>query len=285
MKAAVLSDVHGNFPALKAVLDQIDQVEPDAILVAGDLIGGPDTDSVISILTDREAQMILGNMDLDLLKFVDGHFPDAKRRSRQWGFMRWHAENVSEPLVEFLRSLPEQREVMVNGSPPILMVHGSPRSPYESLFPDKEIDRLNQVAEEMMQDVLVCGHIHIQWSRNIAGKLVFNPGAVSAPLEGDSLSRYSILRYENDQWNIEPRNVEYDVNELRSRYLESGLLGAGGAVAKAFLLACETGVDVAKPFYEFALERVKKESLSSSEFIPDEVWLKAEADFPWSDFA
>jgi putative phosphoesterase len=285
MRIAILSDIHGNLPALRAVLDCVNEIAPDAVIVAGDLIGGPDFNETISLLDDIGSWMILGNMDLDFLKFLEGDFSREKRESRQWGFMRWHAHNAARETIELLRELPIHREVSLGGMPTILVVHGSPRSPYESLFPDKKLELLDAVVEDMTQPVLVCGHIHIQWSRRISGKLVLNPGAVSSPLQGDLLSRFSILKYENKNWAVEQKAVEYDVGELQQRYHESGLYEAGGAVSRAFLMACETGIDVARPFYNFALEKANKAVLGSDEFIPDDIWLEAEKEFPWSEFA
>lgn len=284
MKLAILSDVHGNLPALNAVLESVNEIAPDSVVVAGDLVGGPDFNETISLLDNLGSRMILGNMDLDLLKFLDGDFSHEKRASRQWGFMRWHAQNAKSKTIDLLRGLPVHREVSLSGVPPILVVHGSPRNPYESLFPDKKLDLLDIAIDDTSQPVLVCGHIHVQWSRQISGRLILNPGAVSAPLQGDALSRFSILRYENASWTVEPKAIEYDVEELRKRYRESGLLEAGGAVSRALLMACETGKDVARPFYNFALEKANKEALSATEFIPDEIWLEADEEFPWREF-
>jgi putative phosphoesterase len=284
MKLAILSDIHGNLPALKSILVSMEKIAPDAVIVAGDLIGGPDFNETTSLLEDLGSLMILGNMDLDLLKFIDGDFSYEKRASRQWGFMRWHANNVKGETIGLLRKLPVQREVTLQGVPPILVVHGSPRSPYESLFPDKKLERLDFAGNCISQPVLVCGHIHVQWSRQIYGRLFINPGAVSAPLQGNPLSRFSILHYEQESWTVEPKAIEYDVGELRTRYRESGLLEAGGAVSKAFLMMCETGKDVAMPFYHFVLKKANKTELGATEFISDEVWIEAEKEFPWSEY-
>jgi putative phosphoesterase len=284
MKLAILSDIHGNLPALKSILVYLDKISPNAVIVAGDLIGGPDFNETTSLLEDLGSLMILGNMDLDLLKFIDGDFSYEKRASRQWGFMRWHAKNIKSETIDLLRKLPVQRDVNLQGVPPILVVHGSPRSPYESLYPDKKLERLNMAGNCISQPVLVCGHIHVQWSQRIFGKLFMNPGAVSAPLQGDQLSRFSILHYEQEKWTVEPKAIEYDVRELRTRHRESGLLEAGGAVSKAFLIMCETGRDVAGPFYHFVLEKVNKTELGLNEFISDEVWMEAEKEFPWSEY-
>ena len=94
MKIAILSDVHGNLPALNAVLDCVNEIAPAAVIVAGDLVGGPDFNKTTSILDNLGSKMILGNMDLDFLKFLDGDFSHEKRSSRQWGFMRWHVRNA-----------------------------------------------------------------------------------------------------------------------------------------------------------------------------------------------
>lgn len=284
MKLALLSDVHGNLPALDAVLDRVEEISPDGLIMAGDLVGGPDFNEITQLLKELDTSMIVGNADIDFLKFNDGIFSDEKRASQQWGFMRWHSQHATIETVELLRKLPEQRVVSLQGFPPILVVHGSPRSPYESLFPDKNLDRLYKSLQSISQPVMVCGHSHVQWSKEIDGRLIVNPGAVGSPLQGDTHARFSILSYEDNNWIVEPKEVEYDVEKLRKRYLESGLLEAGGAVSKAFLITCETGHDVAQPFYRFALSKVKKQALGNDDFIPDDLWLEAEEEFPWDEY-
>jgi putative phosphoesterase len=284
MLAAVLSDVHGNLPALNAVLSEIDPIHPDLIIVAGDLVGGPNLNETTLRLYQRGARMILGNMDLDLLSFVDGHFSEGKRLSRQWSFMRWNCEQASRETLEILRRLPGQMEIAFPDAPAVLVVHGSPRSPYESIFPDKDPQVLEWAAKNILQQVLICGHIHIPWQKRLHGKLVFNPGAVSSPLNGDIRAHYSLLRYEKEEWIVEHKATPYDTHELRNIYEQSGLLDAGGPLSRAFLFACETGFDIAGPFYEFALSLANRSELKPEEFFPDELWLRAENEFPWESY-
>lgn len=284
MIAAVLSDIHGNLPALKAVLSYIEKINPDGIIVAGDLIGGPNLNETTSLLYHSGSFMILGNMDLDLLKYHDGVFSDDKRKSKQWSFMRWNSERVSLETLGILRGLHVQLDVSLADASPIRVVHGSPRDPYESIFPDKEPGVLETAISDTHQTVLICGHIHIQWQKRLGGKLIFNPGAVSAPLNGDTRAQFSILRFENGRWFVEPKAVPYDLDDLRKRYHESGLLEAGGPVSRAFLQTCETGRDVARPFYEFVLSLADKNELMPDEFIPDDIWLRADVEFPWEAY-
>jgi len=248
------------------------------------LIGGPNLNETTSLLNQSGSLMILGNMDLDLLKYHDGVFPEDKRKSKQWSFMRWNSECVSQETLEILRGLPVQLDISLAGASPIRVVHGSTRDPYESIFPDKELGVLETAISDTHQPVLICGHIHIQWQKRLGGKLIFNPGAVSAPLNGDTRAQFSILRFEKGRWFVEPKAVQYDLDDLRKRYHESGLLEAGGPVSKAFLLACETGRDVARPFYEYVLSLADKNELTPDEFIPNEIWSRAETEFPWEAY-
>lgn len=278
---AVLSDVHGNLPALRAVLADIDGRGVERTLVAGDLLGGPKPNQVIDLLRSRGSTMIAGNADLDVLRYAQGQAPAEWGTIKQFGLIRWTHQHLRPDLLEYLASLPQQRVVQIEGAPSILMVHGSPRDPYESLFPDRQPEVLATALQHTPQDVLLCGHIHVPWSKRLDGKLVCNPGAVCAPLNGQAGAHYALLHLNQGAWTVEHRRLDYDLDEIRKDFSDSGLLEAGGGLARAFLFACESGRNVIEAFFKHAFELAAAAGEGAMTYLSDAIWEQASAAFPW----
>jgi predicted phosphodiesterase len=222
-------------------------------------------------------------MDLDFLKLAQGRATEEWYSLKQYGVWRWTKEQIRPDVLDFLESLPEQRVILIRDKAPIRLVHGSPRSPYEAIFPDRDSDVLNAVVQEMQEQVLICGHIHVPWKKRVQGKLIFNPGPVSAPLNGKVGAHYAILDYVGDEWKVSHRRVGYDTNKIRKAYIESGLLEAERGVASIFLRACETGLDYNRMFDDHIEMIANEAGYQNVKYFPDDVWEQAVDTFPWDD--
>ena len=204
MRLAVLADVHGNLPALEAVLADVQTHDVDGIIAAGDLIGGgPQPVEVVRLLRSLGSLMIRGNNEDYFLAYDAGDAPDAWRVSYQWATMRWSYLCLDRETLDFVASLPEQHVVALDSTPPIRVVHGSPSSPSGRLFPDcdpasmslfrkagflppgRDPVKLDLALAGVNEPVLVCGHTHIPWKQEQSDRLALNPGAVSGSLNGD----------------------------------------------------------------------------------------------------
>jgi len=303
MRLAVLSDVHGNLPALEAVLADVQRYDVDGIIVAGDLTAGPQPTEVICLLRSLGSWMIRGNTDNNLLLYAKGDAPDGWCVSKQWAVMRWSHRSLDEKALEFMAELPEQRVVALGGTAPIRVVHGSLRDPSESLFPDRDPEKLSQFREARLlppdhdplrldlvlagieEPVLVCGHTHIPWKKEHDGKLALNPGAVCGPLNGDVRAQYGLLAWQGGHWEVEHRAVPYDLDLVRAAFGESGLLEEGGGLARAFLLSIETGRNVGVYFLQYAYDLATKAGFEDCDVVPDDIWDRAVATFDWEQVA
>jgi predicted phosphodiesterase len=172
---AALADVHANLPALQAVLQDIQSYAVDGIIVAGDLTGGPKPDETIHLLQEAGSQVILGNSDINLLRYESGQSPPAWRTSQQFALLRWADRNTGPTARRFLRSLPEQLMLAPAGAAPLRVVHGSPRDPYESILPDIDPSPLSAFLQQIPEQVLICGHTHQPWVYHLDGKMGLNP--------------------------------------------------------------------------------------------------------------
>ena len=303
MRLAVLADVHGNLPALEAVLADLQRYEIDGIIVAGDLVGGgPHSVEVVRRLRSLGCWMIRGNNEGYFLAYDAGDAPDSWRTSYQWAVLRWSYRSLDRETLDFIASLPEQRVVALDGAAPIRVVHGSLENPSGRIFPDRAPARLrwfrkagllapnrDPVELDLMlaqvdEPVLVCGHTHIPWEQERDGRLALNPGAVCNPLDGDTRAQYALLTWHGNRWQVEHRAVDYDLGQIRAAFRASGLLAEGGAFARACLLGIETGYNVAGHFLSHVYGLAAEAGFEDCDVVPDVTWDRAVATFDWNEY-
>jgi len=281
MRLAILSDVHGNLPALEAVLDDLRQREVNGVLVAGDLTGGPQPVETTRLLRSLGSWLIRGNGDSNLLRYASGDAPSGWYTSRQYAMLRWDYRHTDEETLAFIASLPEQRVVEIEGAAPIRVVHGSPRNPSQSIFPNRDPATLNLALAQTNEPVLVCGHTHRPWQAERDGRLALNPGAVCGPLNGDVGAQYAILNWRDGHWRAEHHLVSYNLERIRAVFQKSGLLAEGGVLARMVLLCLETGRDVFEDFLLYAYRLAAEAGFEDCQVVPDEIWEQATATFNW----
>jgi putative phosphoesterase len=276
-----MADVHGNLPALEAVLQDMASHQVHQFVVAGDLVGGPQPNATTQRLHALGASMILGNSDRTLLDYRAGRVPDAWRTSKQFALMRWSAGRVNTETLRVLQALPEQRVVHVPETAPIRVVHGSPRDVSEHIYPERDPTVLEEALAHIDQLVLACGHTHEPWIVKHGERLALNPGAVCGPLDGYVGAQWALLTWSGDKWHAELRAVRYDLQAVRAAFHDSGLLADGGVLARAYVLCLETGHNVWGDFLTLARGLADAAGLDASEAIPDEAWDAAAAQFDW----
>ena len=227
--------------------------------------------------------MIRGNGDTYLLRFESGLAPDFWLTSKSFATIRWHYEHCSSETLAFLRGLPEQRRIDPGAGLAIRVVHGSPRHPTEDLHPRLAPDVLEAALSTLDESALICGHTHLPWQAQVDGQLALNPGAVSAPLNGQVGAQYALLTWCGRKWQVEHRLAAYDLQCIRRIYAESGLLEEGGAFSRAWLCCIESGRDLVNPFLDYARSVADRAGYTGSEYVPDAIWEQAAATFDWPD--
>jgi putative phosphoesterase len=275
MRLAVLTDIHGNLPALETVLDELRDEPIDGFVIAGDMLAGPNPVEVLNILQTLNCWMIRGNQENYILRYFAGNAPDWWYTSKQWGFMRWNYQQLDKELLEFVAALPEQQTISLPGTEAIRVVHGSPRNISELIFPDKDISLLDIALSQIPERVAVFGHTHRSWQMVRNGKLAFNPGALSGNFTGKPGGGYAILSWENTGWKVELRELHYDIDLVGKAFRESGLYACGGAIAHYWLLSLETGINYLPHFIDFAFEMANQAGYPDTPFVPDPIWEQA----------
>ena len=108
MRLAILADVHGNLPALEAVLADVEQQKVDRILVAGDVVDGPYPLETLQVLRARRSWMIRGNREKYFLAYDSGDVPATWHTGDRYASVRWIYRRLDREALDFIASLPEQ---------------------------------------------------------------------------------------------------------------------------------------------------------------------------------
>jgi putative phosphoesterase len=213
MRVALIGDIHANLPALEAVLDHARNQGVEKIWNVGDFLGyGPFPDEVVQLLKkDDRALSILGNYDSKVLEFKQkkNKWRKSKHPDKYLAF-EWAYENLSKKNRKYLRFLSHEMRVKMRGHR-ILLVHGSPSSGGEHLYPDTPDKRLRELAKLAKADIIVVGHSHQPFVRQVDDVWFVNTGSAGRPDDGDPRACYAVLRFQGNEFTVQHFRVEYDV--------------------------------------------------------------------------
>lgn len=187
MRVLVVSDIHGNWPALEAVA----AVPHDAVVCLGDVVGyGPQPAVCLRWLRESGAHIVQGNHDRALADDV----PPRCRPDFEWlaaataGIAR---TQLSDEERAFLRGLPRTRDLMLDGKR-LLLLHATPAEPlYSYLGPDPE--KWRAAAAGIKADILLVGHTHLPFHFDLGGLQVVNPGSLGQPKDRDPRAAYALI--------------------------------------------------------------------------------------------
>ncbi|MBN1615525.1 MAG: metallophosphoesterase family protein [Deltaproteobacteria bacterium] len=196
MILAFLSDVHGNLPALRSALADADARGAEKIYCAGDLTGyGPFPSEVCSLIARRRITTIIGNYDAKVLAALarPSDFKGSMKPGK-WRILDWTCSHLDLGGQKFLSGLPESHRERLAGGFDLLMVHGSPLSPEDTLYPSLTSEGLKKKLAGERPDILVCGHTHIPFVKRLEGILVVNCGAAGHPVDGDPRPAYALVK-------------------------------------------------------------------------------------------
>jgi putative phosphoesterase len=227
-RAAVITDIHANLPALEAALRRIEELGIERIYCGGDLVGyGPHPNEVCALIAERGIPTIYGNYDYAIARdledcgcaYVTPHDREIGQRS-----VDWTLANTGESAKDFMRALPFDLRFTV-GATDVHLVHGSPRKVNEYLFEDKPARLFERLASAEEAPVLVFGHTHKPWVREYGGVLFVNCGSVGKPKDGDPRGAFAVLDATSGRLGVSIERVEYDADAVAAEVREAGLPG------------------------------------------------------------
>jgi putative phosphoesterase len=225
----VITDVHGNLPALQASLAAIDAIGVDEIYCGGDLVGyGPHPNEVCALIGQRGIATIYGNYDYAIAReledcgcaYVTQHDRELGQRS-----VAWTLAHTDQPSKDFMRGLPFDLRFPL-GDQDVHLVHGSPRKVNEYLFEDKPASLYERLARAEDAQVLVFGHTHKPWIHTYGGVVFVNCGSVGKPKDGDPRAAFAILEAdEHGPIRASIERVSYDAAAVAREVAAAGLPG------------------------------------------------------------
>ncbi|TVQ33111.1 MAG: metallophosphoesterase [Phycisphaeraceae bacterium] len=242
MPTAVISDIHANATALRAVLADIEKRGVDRIINLGDIIGyGPDPLECVDLVAERCAWSLIGNHDFAVL-YEPTNFNPGAEQAAFWTRAQFDKEPDEAARARRYEFLGKLRVRVVDTPPdgkiPILAVHGSPRRPInEYIFPDDvmtAVDKMKQIFDRV-ERLAIVGHTHVPgvftdepdfyppdelgnmcYLFNDDEKAVINVGSVGQPRDHDPRASYAVLHPDR----VEFVRVEYDVDKTAKRIHE-----------------------------------------------------------------
>jgi predicted phosphodiesterase len=244
MRVAVLADIHGNLPALEAVLAEVEAARPDAIVIAGDVAAGPMPVATLKRLAELggRARYVMGNGDREMVDAFDGRGPQP-----EWMMTAWAATQLDGAGRDALASYLPTITLDIDGLGPTLFCHGSPRSDDEMLTSFTGQECLGPILEGVAERTIVCGHTHRQFDRQVAGRRLVNAGAVGMPYEGDAAAFWALLGTD-----VNLRRTEYNIDAAVAVLRASGAPDVEELMLRESLLEPADPDEVARHFERLA---------------------------------
>jgi putative phosphoesterase len=230
-RIAVLSDVHGNLPALTDVKRAVDASRPDFVAICGDLVfNGPDPAGTLALVRELEragAFVICGNTDLAV---ADGDFaaafpwlsdgvPESYVAAADWA-----RDQIGDEGVEYLRHLPWERRLRLDDRL-IVFCHASPGSLTAGLPADLDpsvtLDRISNTDAA----IIACGHTHIPEVREFGWRTIVNDGSAGYIFDGDPSASWALVDVDEEGVKAEIKRTSYDVMAASGAVSARGLPG------------------------------------------------------------
>ncbi|MEM7535429.1 MAG: metallophosphoesterase family protein [Chloroflexota bacterium] len=217
MRIAAIYDIHGNLPALEAVLQDIDDKSVDHLLVGGDVVAGPMPSETLTLLqaVDIPTHFIRGNAESEVIRHINGQTPGGLSELADEEAY-WVAKVLTTEHKQFITSWTETHEIEINGLGTVLFCHATPNSDvtvFTRLTPEEKIA---PTFAPISASLVVCGHTHMQFDRMIGGIRVVNAGSVGMPF-GQTGASWLLIGDD-----VEMMHTDYDLEKAAERIRQSG---------------------------------------------------------------
>jgi putative phosphoesterase len=212
MRIAALYDIHGNLPALEAVLEDVVRADIDQVVVGGDVIPGPMPHESLARLLDlaMPTYFIQGNCEVAVLAETAGQ-ETGSLPEQAHAAIRWSAQQLDPEHLRLMASWPKTVRLAVPGLGNVLFCHGTPRNENEVFTRLTSEERLLPILEGLDVAMIVCGHTHMPFDRTIGRIRVVNAGSVGMPF-GQPGAYWLALGPD-----VELRRTPYDLTQAAER--------------------------------------------------------------------
>lgn len=211
----LISDIHGNYPALTAIDQKFSSTRFDYIINSGDsLVYAPLANETLAWLRTNKTISILGNTDKKVIKLLKGK--DFKKPAKaEKRIMYTSTATVLTPENKsYLLSLKKFTSLLLGGKKKIGVFHGSPAAPHEFLFDTTPDCRFEELASQYPLDIIVTGHSHTPYDKQIAGTRFINPGSVGRMFDSNPQASCAVLTVGKNQIHVQHHRLSYNIKSL-----------------------------------------------------------------------
>ncbi|MCJ7433328.1 MAG: metallophosphatase family protein [Anaerolineales bacterium] len=239
MRIGLISDIHGNFTALEAVLANMNQRPVDLLVCLGDIATiGPQPRQVLDTLKELDCTCIMGNHDATLLDMSKMVYYQIG--TKLISTIEWCAQKLDSSDLDFLRSFKVHVEIPLDNDLGLLCYHGSPQSSTDQVLVTTTVKELAAQFSGHHNRLLAGGHTHIQMMRQHKSSLIINPGSVGSPFKTAyeagvppvllPWAEYGIIEYKDGVISVDLRRVPFDMDVFIKAIKESGMPNSGERV-------------------------------------------------------
>lgn len=278
-KLAILSDIHGNLPALEAVRSDLQGFDVDHVIVPGDVISfGPFSRQTAEMVIEKGWSVIRGNNEFFLTDYKTPRAPAEWNDPIQFAPSAWLDRQFDSKLKTIIGSWPDTLNLRFRDAPPILVCHGTPASPWDSIYWTRSDEEIENILGNVEADYVICGHTHLAMDRQVGRWRIFNPGSVGVPLDGIFSASYLILDGDEGGWTPSFRRVPFDYDAVFEAFETSGYNKECGPMGRLVVEVYKT----ARPLLGFIRWREKYKSASP---LSDELVDEYLSGVNWWEFA
>ncbi len=226
MKIAVFGDIHGNIEALKAAYDAAADAGVDRMYHLGDLGGyAPFINEVADFLVEHNIEGVQGNYD-ETVGFDREHcgcrYEDQVQAEMMDAGFNWTKAHATQKTIKYLKALPAEISFLCRGRI-IKLFHATPTK--NNLYWTEERDEkfFREMSQKAHADVMVYGHTHKPYRRDLDGKVFINAGSVGKPKDGDTRACLAVIEIDETKVVSSFVRVQYDLEKTAKAIIESGM--------------------------------------------------------------
>jgi predicted phosphodiesterase len=233
-RLAVLADIHGNLPALEAVIDDMAQFEVDHVVVAGDSVNvGPFSREALEVISERDWAVIRGNNGYYVTEYKTPRMP------AHWSSFTLPpllVEQLGAKWINVIACLPDALLLRFPDAAPVRVFHGVPGNPWIAITPLSALSEVETWLGDIPEETVICAHSHIPMERHIGRWHIFNPGSVGIPLDGERSASYMVIEGDHNGWALSAHRRAPFSNEANFAEFENQRFVQRGGVTAMLLV-------------------------------------------------
>jgi predicted phosphodiesterase len=283
MRIAILADIHGNLAALEAVMVELERLQPDYVVVNGDLINAaPFSAEVIDRVRAQDWVVVRGNHEFYYLDFGTPRAVVGSDDMARWGQLHWLVGRITPDQGAYLGMLPDERTLFIPGTQPVGFAHGVPGRNRVGFYNEQSAASIAAELTRVHTPTFVSAHSHVQVDRHVSLPInvtaemlsdphtdhsksmngerkwhVINPGSVGLPLNGDPTAQFALITSVPERevpggWQASHHRVPYDRRPTLEAYTSTGMAEAGGVITQLFYWELVTAESEIVIYYRWA---------------------------------